>query len=269
MVTRVGVVGATGRMGRALIAAVLEDEELELVAAVARSKSGKLLAETIGQETGSVVLSDRLEALTEARADVAVDFTATERAVPHAKWYLKHGIHAVIGTTGLPVEGIEEIRAATVGARANAIVAPDFSMSGAVMLHIARIAARYLSELELFESHNPSKADSPSGTTVNTARELARVRERIAAPPSQSREVIPGARGGVVDGIRVHSLRLSGAAGGTEEIRFAQPGETLSISCTAHSLRAFATGAILAIKEVGSRPGFTDGMHELMGLSGD
>jgi 4-hydroxy-tetrahydrodipicolinate reductase len=142
-------------------------------------------------------------------------------------------------------------------------------MSGAVMLHIAKIAARYLPELELFESHNPSKADSPSGTTVNTARELARVRARIAAPPSQSREVIPGARGGVVDGVHVHSLRMSGPAGGTEEIRFAQPGETLSITCSAHDLRAFATGAILAIKEIGSRPGFTDGMHELMGLPTD
>jgi 4-hydroxy-tetrahydrodipicolinate reductase len=256
-------------MGRAAIAAILEDADLELVAAVARSKAGKLLADAIGQVTGDIVLSDRLEALVEARAEVAVDFTLTDLAVPHAKWLLKHGIHAVIGTTGIPPEGIEEIRAATIGARANAIVAPDFSMSGAVMLHIARIAARYLPELELFESHNPSKADSPSGTTVNTARELARVRARIAAPASQSREVIPGARGGLVDGVRVHSLRLSGAAGGTEEIRFAQPGETLSISCTAHSLRAFATGAILAIKEVGSRSGFTNGMHELMGLSSD
>ena len=132
------------------------------------------------------------------------------------------------------------------------------------MLQILRIAAKHFPEVELIETHVPTKADAPSGTTMNTAREIAMVRRDPST--SASREVVPGARGGEISGVRVHSLRLSGPAG-IEEARFARPGEYLTVSLTAFDRAPFAIGALLAIKQVASRPGLTYGLTPLLDLS--
>lgn len=260
---RVGVVGATGKMGRVVCAAVADDPALELAAAVARRTAGERLAPIIGRAT-DLVVSDRLEALTDASVDVAVDFTRAEAVIPNAGWYAEHHLHGVIGTTGITADDIEKIRALAEGNGTNFVVAPDFSFGGAVMLQMLRIAAKHFPEVELIETHLPTKADAPSGTTMNTAREIAKVRRESAA--SASKEVVPGARGGEISGVRVHSLRLSGPAG-TEEARFARPGELLTVSLTAFDRAPFALGALVAIKAVATRPGLTIGLSPLLDLA--
>ena len=266
MSLRVGVVGATGKMGRVVCAQVLEDPALELVAAVARSNAGAPFDTYVGRSTGLPV-SDRREALLEARAQVAVDFTHPDAVLANARWYLEHGLHAVVGTTGLGPDDVEALRALAEKNGTNAVVAPDFSFGGAVLLHIARIAARHFPYVELLETHLPSKAEAPSGTTMNTARELAKVRPS-PSPVVTSRELAPGVRGGEVAGIRVHSLRLPGPPG-IEEIRLARAGELLTISLAAYDRAPFANGAVLAIKAVVSRPGLTYGLGPLLDLDGD
>jgi len=260
---RVGVVGATGKMGRVVCAAVADDPALELVAGVARKASGERLGPIIDRRS-DVVVSDRLEALTDAKVDVAVDFTRAEAVIPNAKWYAAHHLHSVIGTTGITADDIEQIRALAESNGTNFVVAPDFSFGGAVMLQMLRIAAKHFPEVELIETHLPTKADAPSGTTMNTARQIAKVRPASAA--SVSKEVVPGARGGEVSGVRVHSLRLSGPAG-IEEARFARPGEYLTVSLTAFDRAPFALGALVAIKAVATRPGLTLGLSPLLDLA--
>ena len=260
---RVGVVGATGKMGRVVCAAVADDPALELAAAVARSTAGERLAPIIGRAT-DLVVSDRLEALTDAKVDVAVDFTRPEAVIPNAGWYAEHHLHGVIGTTGITADDIEQIRRLAESNGTNFVVAPDFSFGGAVMLQMLKIAAKHFPEVELIETHLPTKADAPSGTTMNTARQIAKVRR--ASVPSASKEVIPGARGGEISGVRVHSLRLSGAAG-IEEARFARPGEYLTVSLTAFDRAPFALGALVAIKAVATRPGLTIGLSPLLDLA--
>jgi len=262
-VIRVGVVGATGKMGRVVCAAVADDPALELVAAVARKAAGTRLAPIIDRDS-DVLVSDRLDALTDAKVDVAVDFTRAEAVIPNSRWYAAHHLHSVIGTTGITSEDIESIRQLATSNGTNFVVAPDFSFGGAVMLQMLRIAAKHFPEVELIETHLPSKLDAPSGTTMNTARELAKVRRESV--PAASREVVPGARGGELNGVRVHSLRLSGAAG-IEEARFARPGEYLTVSLTAFDRAPFALGALVAIKAVASRPGLTVGLLPLLDLS--
>ena len=260
---RVGVVGATGKMGRVVCAAIADDPDLEHAAAVARKASGQRLGPIIDRDS-ELVVSDKLDALTAAKVDVAVDFTRAEAVLPNSRWYAAHHLHSVIGTTGITADDIEQIRRLAEGNGTNFVVAPDFSFGGAVMLQMLRIAAKHFPEVELIETHLPSKADAPSGTTMNTARQIAKV--RTAAPPSASKEVIPGARGGELNGIRVHSLRLSGAAG-IEEARFARPGEYLTVSLTAFDRAPFALGALVAIKEVAKHPGLTVGLSPLLDLA--
>lgn len=260
---RVGVVGGSGKMGRVICAAVVDDPELELAAAVGRTKAGTPLRDLIGRNGVDLIVADRLEALTEARVDVAADFTKPDAVVANARWYAEHGLNAVIGTSGITPEGVAEIGALATKHGTNVVIGPDFSYGGAIYLQMLRIAARHFPEVELLEQHLPSKLDAPSGTTMNTARELAKVRRE--ARGSASKELIPGARGGEVAGIRVHSIRLTGAPG-VEEARFARPGELLTISITAFDREPFATGALIAIKKVGSRPGLTYGLPALLDL---
>lgn len=261
--TRVGVVGASGKMGKVVCGAIVDDGDLELVAAIARSRSGSPMAAILHRDGVDLHLSDRLDALVEARVDVAVDFTHPDAAMPNARWYAAHRLHAVIGTTGISSADLDEIRDLQRGSGANVVVCPDFSRTGAVMLHIAKIAARHLSEVELLEVFPPTKADAPSGTLIQIARALAEVRGGVGKPPS--REMVTGVRGGEIDGIHAHALRLSGAPA-TEEIRFAHGTDTLTISMTSHQRDGFAAGAVLAVKAVASRPGVTYGLAPLLGF---
>jgi 4-hydroxy-tetrahydrodipicolinate reductase len=261
---RVGVVGATGKMGRVVCAAVVDDPALELAAGVARH-GGSRLDGVIGRPS-EVVVSDKLEALADSGVQVAVDFTRADAVLPNARFYADHRMHAVIGTTGITADDVERIREIASESGTNVVVAPDFSYGGAVMLEMLKIAARHFPEIELIETHLPAKADAPSGTTMNTARQLAKVRREIRG--SVSKEVVPGARGGEIAGIRVHSLRLSGAPG-EEEARFSRPGEMLTLRLTAFDREPFALGTLIAIKAVGSRPGLTYGLGPLIDLSGE
>lgn len=260
---RVGVVGATGKMGRIVCGAVMDDPELELVAAIGRRGAGSAIGALIGRAERSPLVSDRRETLLDAKTEVAVDFTHPDVVMPNARWYAAHRIATVIGTSGLGAADVEELRELAAPKQWNVMVGPDFSLGGAVMLHLAKIAAQHFPEFELLEVHLPSKADAPSGTSSNTARELAKVRR---PPASRSHEKVPGSLGGEIDGIRVHSLRLSGVIG-HEEIRFAQPGETLTISSTWHDRSAAVPGVLLAIRSVVSRPGLTYGLGSLLDLA--
>lgn len=263
---RVGMVGATGKMGRVICAAILDDPDLQLVAAIAKSNVGMTIRDLLGRGPDDVRVSDRFEALVEARADVAVDFTHPSAVMTNARWYLEHRVHSVIGTTGIPPAGLVELRERADAGPANMFVADAFSVTDAVTRHIAKIAARYIPNVELIETHPPTKADAPSGTTVQTARELAKV--GASSPKAVSKESVPGARGGEIDGIRVHSLRLWGGPG-YEEIRFSLPGETLSIIQTPFTREPYANGALRAAKAVVSRRGFTYGLGPLLGMPDD
>jgi 4-hydroxy-tetrahydrodipicolinate reductase len=262
-VIRLGVVGA-GKMGRAVCAAALDDPDVMLVAAIGRSQAGRRVAELIGRAETDVRVSDRLETLLDAQADVAVDFTDPDSVMANARWFLEHGIHSVIGTTGIKPEDLAELRSRAEAGRANMFVGDAFSVTDAVGRHIAKIAARYIPNVELSETHPPTKADAPSGTSVQTARELAKV--GASSPKAASHEIVPGALGGEIDGIRVHSLRQWGGPG-FEEIRFSLPGETMTIVLTPWSREPYANGALRAAKAVVERRGFTLGFETLLGLA--
>jgi 4-hydroxy-tetrahydrodipicolinate reductase len=257
-VIRVGVVGATGRMGREVCQAVAADPDLALVAAVSRSAPGRTLAEIAGIEgdAGAVRLADRLDALVDAAADVLVDFTAPAFAAEHVAWAIEHGIDVVVGTTGFEID--DAWRDAAVGV----VIAPNFAIGAVLLMRFAEQAARHLPSAEVIELHHDQKVDAPSGTALLTARRIAAARGGSPASPAGD-EGHPGARGADVDGVRVHSVRLPGLVA-HEAVLFGAQGQTLTIRHDSTDRTSFMPGVLLAIKAVGDRPGLTVGLDELL-----
>jgi 4-hydroxy-tetrahydrodipicolinate reductase len=250
---RVGVLGAGGRMGRLVCSAVHDDPDLELVAAVNPGRSAERLS--------GVPIADSQDALTEAKAEVAVDFTRPDAVMGNVRFAVERGIHAVVGTTGIGPEALEEIRGWVRGRDVGVIVAPNFSIGAVVGQRMAEEAARFFPAAEVIELHHDQKLDAPSGTAAATARRIAAARREAWSGPSGGRDF----RGGDVEGIRVHSVRLPGLVA-HQEVIFGAQGQTLTIRHDAPDRTCYMPGVLLAIKEIGDRPGLTVGLEPLLGV---
>jgi 4-hydroxy-tetrahydrodipicolinate reductase len=241
---RVGVLGHTGRMGAETCRAIEDDDELELVA-------------RIGSD-------DDLAGLTSARAEVAVDFTTPDAVKDNVLWCLGRGIRAVVGTTGLGAEDLDEIAGAADAGGTAAFVAPNFALGAVLMMKFAAQAAGYYDAAEIIERHHAKKADAPSGTALRTASLMndARKEKWTAAG---GRESLTGARGGDADGVHIHSIRLPGSVA-HQEVIFGGVGETLTIRHDSLDRSSFMPGVVLAIKKVRELNGLVVGLENLLDL---
>jgi 4-hydroxy-tetrahydrodipicolinate reductase len=261
-VIRVGVLGACGKMGRLVCAAVDAERDLELVAAVNPSLAGQPLAPLVGLSHGELRISGSPDALLEAEAEVAVDFTAPEAVMANVRYCVDHGINTVVGTTGIGPDEQDQIRKwAEEEGEVGVVVAPNFSVGAVVAQRLAEDAARFFSAAEVVELHHEQKADAPSGTAAATARRIASGRREAWKGPTAGEEF----RGGEVEGIRVHSVRLPGLVA-HQEVIFGAQGQTLTIRHDAPDRSCYIPGVLLAIRAVSDRPGLTVGLEPLLGL---
>jgi 4-hydroxy-tetrahydrodipicolinate reductase len=264
-VIRVGVIGACGRMGLMVCRAVAEAPDLALVAAIDRSKVGHRIGQMIGYPQVDVPVSDELDRLLEARVEVAIDFTHPDVVMDNVRWCIAHAVHLVVGTTGISQEDlqlIDELLSAE-GHESNMIVAPNFALGAVLMQRFAAQAARYFPAVEIVELHHDQKADAPSGTAVATVRRIQEDRsESWRGPLAESLE---GVRGGDVDGIRVHSVRLPGLVA-HQEVIFGGQGQTLTIRHDSTDRASFMPGVLMAVRAVLSRRGLTVGLEPLLEL---
>lgn len=253
--TRVGVVGAGGRMGRTVCAAVAGDPELELVAAVDPN--------AVGEALHGVIVGAELKGLVDAGAEVVVDFTVASVSRQTLAWLAIHGIHAVVGTTGFSDDDLEDFRARFTGS--NCLVAANFTISAMLMMRFAELAAPYFDSAEIVEMHHDHKVDAPSGTAVITAKRMAAASSTWGVDPTEH-EVYPGARGGEGPaGIRVHSLRIRGTQAHQEVVLGAQ-GQTLTIRQDSYDSSSYMPGVLLACKRVADHPGLTVGLDGYLDL---
>ena len=257
---RVGVLGATGRMGQATCRAVLAAEDLELVAAVARSSGG-------GHELRELV-PEAPEDLLAAEAEVVVDFSRPEATMAAVEGLLPEGVNLVSGTTGLPAAVLDELAALAGKAdHGNAVWAPNFALGAVLAMHFATIAARWYPAAEVIELHHQGKADAPSGTAIRTARAIAEARPPTAEGGAPAgKQSVEGVRGGEVDGVRVHSVRLPGLVA-HQEVLFGGQGEVLTLRHDSLDRSSFMPGVLLAVHEVTTRTGLTVGLEPLLGLA--
>ena len=261
---RVVINGAFGRMGQEITRAVVCEPGLKAVGAVEKEVTQQYLPLTETLEL--IALSSDLDSLLRScDADVVVDFTEAEASMAAARTALKQRVNMVIGTTGLSQEDLTEIEKLCRVHKVGAVVAPNFSLGAAVMIHLARLAARFFDHAEIIEMHHDEKADAPSGTAIATAGAMSQARGKPFIYPKVAHQVLRNTRGGKMDGIAIHSLRLPGFMAG-QEVVLSGVGETLSLRHNAISRECYVPGVVLAIKEVTKRKGLTYGLDALLKL---
>ena len=261
---RVGVLGGGGRMGSTVCGAVSDAPDLELVAAVDPHHAGIDLRQ-IGIRGPGLVMAGRREALLDAGAQVAVDFTELSAARGNLRWCAEQGIHAVVGTTGWDDDDLAELADLFDASTANAVLAPNFAIGAVLMMRFAELAAPFFDSVEIIELHHDGKIDAPSGTAITTAARIAAASSSWAADPT-STWTLDSARGAEGPaGIRVHSVRLRGLVA-HQEVLFGADGQTLTLRHDSLDRSSFMPGVLLAVKRVGERPGLTIGLDALLDL---
>ena len=249
---KVGVLGALGKVGRAVCDAVEEagrtEGDLELVA--------------------RIDADDELQTLVEEGVQAVVDFTHPDVVMDNLEFCISHGIHAVVGTTGFDAERLETLRGWLAKSEGTGVlVAPNFSIGAVLMMRFAAEAARFYESVEVVELHHPDKADAPSGTSRRTAELIAAARRDagMGPTPDATSSGLDGARGADVEGIRVHGLRVRGLVA-HQEVILGGVGETLTIRHDSLDRVSFTPGVLLGLRKISGRPGLTVGLEELLEL---
>lgn len=256
------ILGARGRVGRCLVAGVEAADDLSL--------AGALDAE-----------DDLKEALSKFQPAVAIDFTTPDSVYDNVSMLLEAGVHAVVGTTGMSATQLDALDALAKNNNVGCLVAPNFALGAVLMMRFAEEAARHLPWVEITERHHENKIDAPSGTAITTAQRIAAARDGagLVAPTTDStsgttlgdgglgdggeRESAPGARGGRVDGVPVHSIRLPGSVA-HQEVLFGGPGETLAIRHDTINRDVFVPGVLLGVREIAEHRGLVRGLEPLL-----
>jgi len=245
---KVGVLGARGKVGQVVCAALERSRDLTLVAALGRG--------------------DDLHQLVDAAAQVVVDFSHPDAVMAQLRFAISYGLHAVVGTTGFDAARLAELQQLLAAAPGvGVLIAPNFALGAVLAARYAAHAARYFESAEVIELHHPDKADAPSGTGLDTATRIAaaRVKAGLGPMPDATSGGALGARGASVDGVPVHSLRLRGLVA-HQEVLLGNPGEVLTIRHDSLDRSSFVPGVLLAIRNVARLPGLTLGLDALLDL---
>jgi 4-hydroxy-tetrahydrodipicolinate reductase len=242
----VAVLGARGRMGSEVVKAVEAAEGLALVAALD--------------------MGDSLEQLKSSAAHVVVDFTTPDSVMANLEFLIDNGMNVVVGTTGF-----DDAKLATVkgwlaqNPSVGVLIAPNFAIGAVLMMEFAAKAARYFESAEIIELHHPAKVDAPSGTAARTAELMSAARKEagLGAMPDATTTALDGARGALVGGIPVHSVRARGLVA-HQEVLFGGLGETLTIRHDSIDRAGFMPGVILGVRKIVNTPGLTHGLDKFM-----
>jgi 4-hydroxy-tetrahydrodipicolinate reductase len=252
---------------------------MKLVAGVDPSAAGRRLPATglaggsggAADSDGELVVAADAGAVEAAGADVAVDFTVASAARENLRWCAGHGVHAVCGTTGLAPGDIEEFSELFGPDRpANAVIASNFSIGAALMMHCAQLCAPHVEGAEIIELHHDHKRDAPSGTAIATASMMEAARASAGSAPLSrdptERLTLDGARGAASGGgVHIHSVRLPGLVA-HQEVILGSIGETLTIRHDSTDRISFMPGVLLAVREVAVLEGLTVGLAPLLKL---
>ncbi len=242
----VGVLGARGRMGSAVVRAVSEAKDLTLVA--------------------QLDLGDNLEELVTSGAQVVVDFTTPDSVMANLEFCIAHGINVVVGTTGFDDRKLAKLESLLLAQPSvGVLIAPNFAIGAVLMMEFAEKAARYFESAEIIELHHPEKVDAPSGTAARTAQLMSDARKAagLSAAPDATTTQLDGARGAKVGDIPIHCVRVRGLVA-HQEVILGGLGETLTIRHDSMDRACFMPGVLLGVRKVISVSGLTHGLDKFM-----
>ena len=260
---KVLVHGAAGRVGQEVVRAVCQEKDMRLVGAVDIKTTAESLA--LPDNKGTVPFSTEFAAMLDrCQPDVVVDFSIAKASLPAVRTAANHGVNMVIGTTGLSAQDLDEMKKLAEANEVGIIAAPNFALGAVLMMHLAKIAGKFMDNVEIIELHHDKKLDAPSGTAVLTAREMLAARGKPFLPPAVTGEA-SASRGKAVDSVIIHSVRLPGMMA-HQEVLLGAPGQTLSIRHDTINRECYMPGVLIAIREVVKKPGFIYGLDRLLGL---
>ncbi len=242
----VAVIGAAGRMGQTVVRAVSGVQDLTLVA--------------------ELDAGDDVVASARAGAHVAIDFTEPSVTEANVHALIDAGVHAVVGTSGWDADALARVdEHLKERPEVGVLIAPNFAIGAVLAMRFSAIAARYFESVEVVELHHPDKVDAPSGTAAHTVREIAAARAAagVAQSPDATTSDPDGARGALIDGVRVHSVRLRGLVAHQETL-LGNAGEQFTIRHDSFDRESFMPGVLLGVREVGRHPGLTVGLDRFM-----
>jgi 4-hydroxy-tetrahydrodipicolinate reductase len=241
MVTRVAVVGASGKMGQLFCRLIGESEEFEVAA--------ELTSQSSLDEMNGV--------------DLVVDVTSPAVSATVVSHALREGIRVLVGTSGWSADRLASLRTQLADGENGVVVIPNFSLGSVLGTTLATIAGRFFDSIEIIEAHRASKVDSPSGTAVRTAELIGEARTGLG--PVVAPHIDQRARGQQVSSIPIHSLRLNGIVA-RQEVVFGGAGETLTITHNTLDPSSYEHGILLALEAARTATGLTVGLENIMDL---
>lgn len=246
----VAVCGSNGKMGKEVVRAVNEDNELTLVAQI----------DIVDGEYSSIENASKAQ-----KIDVLVDFTQPKSIYENAQYCLNNEINIVIGTTGLSDEQIANLKSLSEKNKVSCLIAPNFSTGAVLMMMFAKQAAKYFDNAEIIELHHNQKKDAPSGTAVKTALMMSEASEKsFVTGNCPETETIKGARGGIsYSDIHIHSVRMPGYIA-SQEVLFGSSGQTFKIRHDSMNRECYMPGVLMAVKHVVKQPEFIYGLENIM-----
>jgi len=262
---KVLVSGACGKMGKEVVNAVINANDMELGGAVDIINMGNDIGKIVtGTENGIKIQNDLKTAIINTKPDVVIDFTQPNSAFTNAKTILEAGARPVIGTTGLKDEEIEELKNLAEKLNLSGMIAPNFTTGAVLMMMFVQTAAKYFDNAEIIEYHHNQKKDAPSGTALKTAQLMTKINPNLAKNNAAEKEQLVGSLGGVTDGnIHIHSVRMPGYMA-SQEVLFGSAGQILSIRHDSVDRKCYMPGVLMGVRYVMDNNEFIYGLDNIL-----
>lgn len=248
---KVAIAGARGRMGTEAVKAITNATDMEIVAALDYKYGGLYLhKDEVTEDSSGIPIYTSFDVLVKDKnPHVLLDLTDPEAVYDNMHNAIRNGVHPVVGTSGLSFENIQKLTVYAHEREIGGIIAPNFSIGAVLMMKFSAMAAKYLTDIEIIESHHNQKLDAPSGTAMKTVEMIMDVRNPHKQGHPDEKEQLEGARGADVDGMKIHSVRLPGLLA-HQEVLLGSKGELLTIKHDSFDRSCFMPGVLLAIRNV-------------------
>lgn len=263
--------GAAGKMGREVIKAVSQANDMMLVGAVDKNPNyrGQDVGEVVGCGPLEVPIMDDLQSILvlatqEKVQGVMVDFTHPDGVYENVRTAIAYGVRPVVGTTGLTDKQLQDLAEFADKASTGCLIIPNFSIGMVLLQQAAVQASQYFDHVEIIELHHNQKADAPSGTAIKTAQMLSGLGKTYNPPSVEESETVSGARGGLVaDNIRIHSVRLPGLIA-HQEVIFGAQGQIYTLRHDTSDRSCYMAGVLLSIRKVTQLQTLVYGLEKIL-----
>ncbi|PJK17754.1 4-hydroxy-tetrahydrodipicolinate reductase [Chryseomicrobium excrementi] len=252
---RIALAGPRGKMGKEALELIQNTTDFELVGLLDSRETDALQNYSVFTSIDELFL--------QTKPDVFVDLTTPELAMKHTMTALHYGVRPVVGTTGFTEQDLKTLEKECKEKTLGCIIAPNFSIGAILMMKFAEQAAKYMGDVEIIEMHHNQKLDAPSGTALKTAELIGRHRPSHKQGHEDEQELLTGARGADIDGIKLHSVRLPGLVA-HQQVLFGGEGQLLTLRHDSFTRGSFMPGVALSIREVLKRDTCIYGLENLI-----